>query len=527
MLRPAAAAARPAAAATVFSSRSLAAAAAASVRALSLPSTTSSLMPLRARISNPAFYSVRMNSTAAAPVPVEDPDDVLFESNLIARIVKLNRPKKLNALNKSMVDKIIPRLHEWRAAEGANLILLKGMGGRALCAGGDVAALLEVPAGESGGFFATEYMLDYMLATYPKTIVAIMDGITMGGGAGLSMHVPFRIATETTIFAMPETLIGFYPDVGASFFLPRLDGELGTYLAITGERLNGLDAYIAGAATHFVSRSKLPEVEARLVELGRSQELLKTISDPSGVKKFNAVVNHAIDDFQEVIPAGYVYSYGGEVGETIDRCFKHDTLEEVVAALEAEGAENEFAKKTLETMALRCPLSMKVALESVRHGRSLTIAETFKRDMHIALKMMGEPDFKTGVTYRVVQKQNGRAEWAAAPTQAEVREKFFGALDPSMAQYYAAIDEAAKGLAEDYAEYPYANGLPGAEAVRSFVLGESEGSGPFLPTKQEVVEHFMEEYKYKAGVSERVGDILDRKTAVVKGQEEEKLINWV
>ena len=192
----------------------------------------------------------RSVQTEATPreLPGDDPDDVLFNSHFGVRTIELNRPKKLNSLDGSMCRKIIPRLLEWEKSDMISAVIMKGAGEKALCAGGDVAALAHWnQEGEAGrqrsiDYFALEYKLDHLIATYTKPYISFMDGITMGGGVGLSAHAPFRIATERTVFAMPETTIGFFPDVGGSFFLPRLDGQLGKYLALTSERLNGVQA---------------------------------------------------------------------------------------------------------------------------------------------------------------------------------------------------------------------------------------------------------------------------------------------
>ncbi|KAK9365503.1 ClpP/crotonase-like domain-containing protein [Lipomyces kononenkoae] len=486
----------------------------------SRPVTTAWSMPLRAKISNPLFLAKAEMATSA-------PDDVLFEVNRAARIVNLNRPRKLNALNESMISKMTPRITEWAKSDTAKLLIIRGEGGKALCAGGDVAALLNIPATESTTFFTKEYALDYILATYPKPIVTFMDGITMGGGAGLCMHTPFRIATEKTAFAMPETLIGFYPDVGASFFLSRLDGELGTYLAVTGERLNGFDAYFAGAATHLVPSAKLKDLEARLTELD-------TVEDFTGSSKYNAVINNAIDDFQADVPADYKFFYGGDNRKTIDACFKFETMEEITEALtRAAGAGDEFAKSTLDTINLRCPLSMKVALAAVRKGKTIDILETIKDDMFIAAKFMTEPDFHTGVSYRLVEKETGRANWQDA-TNIDVVRKFWpngtNGVPESLQAEFDKLDQLGQDRPADqvaYKEYPFHNGLPTEKEVEQFVLGEARNSGPFLPTKEEVVEYFVTEYRDKIGVREKVAEILDRKTQIVKGHEDEQLINWV
>ncbi|KAK9235199.1 ClpP/crotonase-like domain-containing protein [Lipomyces kononenkoae] len=478
-------------------------------------------MPLRAKISNPVFLAKAEMATAATA----DHDDVLFEVNRAARIVRLNRPRKLNALNESMLTKLTPRITEWGKSDAAKLLIIRGEGGKALCAGGDVAALLGVPPTKSTGFFTKEYTLDYILATYPKPIVTFMDGITMGGGAGLCMHTPFRIATEKTAFAMPETLIGFYPDVGASFFLSRLDGELGTYLAVTGERLNGFDAYFAGAATHFVPSEKLKDLEARLAELD-------TVEDLTGSRKYNAVINNAIDDFQTEVPVDYKFFYGGDKGKTIDACFKFETMEEITDALtKAADAGDEFANSTLDTINLRSPLSMKVALAAVRKGKTIDILETFKDDMFIASKFMTEPDFQTGVSYRLVEKQNGRADWEDA-SNVDIT-KFWpkgNEVPESLQATFAELDQLGHDRSAEevaYKEYPFHNSLPTEKEVEQFVLGEARNSGPFLATKEEVIEYFLVEYRGKIGVREKVAEILDRKTQIVKGHEDEQLINWV
>jgi 3-hydroxyisobutyryl-CoA hydrolase len=209
-------------------------------------------MPLKARIQNSAMAGTRHYTSTTniedlvREQPGDEADDVVFSSTYGLRTIELNRPKKLNSLNGSMARKIIGRLKEWEKSELANTIVIQGRG-RAFCAGGDVAALAnwnrEGKEGQqkSTDYFALEYKLDHMIAAYKKPYIAYMDGITMGGGVGLSLHAPFRIATENTVFAMPETTIGFFPDVGGSFFLPRMDGEMGTYLALTSEQLKGVD----------------------------------------------------------------------------------------------------------------------------------------------------------------------------------------------------------------------------------------------------------------------------------------------
>ncbi|KAK9465783.1 ClpP/crotonase-like domain-containing protein [Lipomyces arxii] len=465
-------------------------------------------MPLRARILNPAF---QMSTTAASTTT----DDVVFESHLAGRIVKLNRPKKLNALNTSMLDKILPRIIQWNQSEIARFLLIKGEGSRALCAGGDVAAVIQGSTDEGIKFFGDEYFLDYVLATYSKPVITFMNGITMGGGAGLCMHTPFRIATETTIFAMPETLIGFYPDVGALFFLSRLPGQLGTFLAMTGERLTGFDAYFSGVATHLVLASRLPELEARLCELENTGNMLDA-------PKYAAQINQTINEFQAEVPSEFTPTYTGETRVLIDSCFKFNTFEEIKAALTSASETSEFARKTLDTMSLRCPLSMKVALVGLRKAAKWNIKQALQHDIYAASKFMTEPDFVTGVTYRVIEKKNGRADWQTDMSESEIAEKFFpnsittDILTPYLDKFQAA----------EYDAYPYQMGLPSESEVRDYVLGDAKDSGPYLKPKSEIIDHFVQTYD-KTGVEAHVAEILDRKTKPVKGHEEESLVNWV
>uniref|UniRef100_A0A7N6APQ4 3-hydroxyisobutyryl-CoA hydrolase n=1 Tax=Anabas testudineus TaxID=64144 RepID=A0A7N6APQ4_ANATE len=199
--------------------------------------------------------------------------EVLLEKVGRAGVITMNRPKVLNALNLSMIRQISPQLKKWENDTETDIIIIKGVGGKAFCAGGDIRAVTE--AGKLGDslaqdFFREEYILNNAIGTCRKPYIALIDGITMGGGVGLSVHGRFRVATEKTLFAMPETAIGLFPDVGGGHFLPRLRGKLGLFLALTGFRLKGRDVQRAGVATHFVESKKIPDLERELVELKSS-----------------------------------------------------------------------------------------------------------------------------------------------------------------------------------------------------------------------------------------------------------------
>ncbi|XP_073737385.1 3-hydroxyisobutyryl-CoA hydrolase, mitochondrial isoform X3 [Callorhinus ursinus] len=199
-----------------------------------------------------------------------DAAEVLLERKGCAGVITLNRPKFLNALNVSMIRHIYPQLKNWEQDPETFLIIIKGAGGKAFCAGGDIRAISE--AGKANqkiaqDFFREEYMLNNAIGSCQKPYVALIHGITMGGGVGLSVHGQFRVATEKSLFAMPETAIGLFPDVGGGYFLPRLRGKLGYFLALTGFRLKGRDVYAAGIATHFVDSEKLGMLEEDLLAL--------------------------------------------------------------------------------------------------------------------------------------------------------------------------------------------------------------------------------------------------------------------
>lgn len=196
--------------------------------------------------------------------------EVLLERRGCAGVITLNRPKLLNALSLNMIRQIYPQLKKWERDPDTFLIIIKGAGGKAFCAGGDVKALSEAKkAGQtlSQDLFREEYILNNAIASCQKPYVALIDGITMGGGVGLSVHGQFRVATERSLFAMPETGIGLFPDVGGGYFLPRLQGKLGYFLALTGFRLKGRDVHRAGIATHFVDSEKLHVLEEELLAL--------------------------------------------------------------------------------------------------------------------------------------------------------------------------------------------------------------------------------------------------------------------
>ncbi|PYH82579.1 ClpP/crotonase [Aspergillus uvarum CBS 121591] len=456
------------------------------------PATTT--MPLRAKVTNRAFTASATNMkgvSKGAPTPAQD--DVLFGSLYGVRLIELNRPEKLNALNWSMVNKITPRLQEYKKSQLANVIMVAGAGQKAMCAGGDVASLAEQNRTREDGpkrsseFFAEEYKLDHLIATYTKPFISVMDGITMGGGVGLSAHAPFRIATERTVFAMPETNIGFFPDVGASFFLPRLDGELGTYLALTSERLNGPQVLFAGIATHYLDSSVLGNLTQRLSEL--------VFQDYATLPERLDLVNSTIAEFSTGLPVSTEVKLGGSKREAIDRCFGHNTVEGIIEALKQENTP--WATRTLETLAQRSPTSLKVALRQMRVGKKWSIAEAFQREAHIASQFMRHPDFNEGVGALLVDKR--APTWQPASLEevtTDMVDRFF-----TLPEGESRLELPSEG---DYNEYPHHYGLPTEAAIRMFVRGASSA-------KDDPIEHFVGLTGDKPGVREKVDEVLKRK----------------
>src|SRR6185437_11070287 len=243
--------------------------------------------------------------------------------------ISLARPKALHALTQAMCEAMIEALLRWRSDPSVETVLIDHAEGRGFCAGGDVA-LVRRSALEDGGasgraFFFAEYRLNHLLFTYPKPVVAFMDGVTMGGGVGISQPAKYRVATENTLFAMPEGAIGLFPDVGAGWYLPRLRGRTGAFMALTGARLDGAECLWAGLATHYLPSERLPEAKARIVEAPDA-------------------IDAILDELSSPAPAARIAGNA----EKIDRLFASDTLEEIIAALEEDPSE--WAAKELKAV---------------------------------------------------------------------------------------------------------------------------------------------------------------------------------
>ncbi|KAI1758585.1 ClpP/crotonase [Hypoxylon sp. FL1150] len=468
-------------------------------------------MPLRAKITEPRMAGrAQMSTGPVRNIPKEletdEPDDVLFNNLYGLRTIELNRPAKLNSLNGSMIRKIFPRLVEWEKSDMTNVVVMKGAGEKAFCAGGDVAALAiqnkEGPAGQkkSVDYFSQEYHLDHYIATYQKPYIAFMDGITMGGGVGLSIHAPFRIATERTVFAMPETTIGFFPDVGASFFLPRMAGSVGTYLALTSDRLTGANVFYSGIATHYLHSTSLPNLESRLAEL--------RFRDYDSMEYRLAIIEMTIEEYATGLPPTEPILLGGELRKAIDRCFSKNSVAEIIAALkEEQGPAKEWAEKTLTTLHQRSPTAVHVALKEMQEGRQWSISTAFQREHQMAARFMRHPDFVEGVTALLISKEKPKPKpkWQPATLEdiqpgSRIAEPFFETTGgpPTLALV----------TDRDYSSYPYQSfGVPTESDVEVLVR---EG----MSTPHEIREEFVRRKRGRQGIRTIVDEILARKTIV-------------
>jgi enoyl-CoA hydratase len=321
-----------------------------------------------------------------------DESVVATRDGRVGRLV-LNRPKALNALDLPMIRTLTRVLLDWRDEPHVHAVVVEGAGGRAFCAGGDIRAVrASAIAGDTAtveAFFAEEYALNRLIAEYPKPYVALVDGICMGGGIGVSVHGAAIVASEHAMFAMPETAIGFFPDVGATYFLPRLPGRLGYYLALTGARMNGADAVHAGLATQFTPRAALPALSAALAADGAA----------------------ALAAFAAPLPPFSL----AEVRGALDRCFVPDTVPDILRRLEADGSA--WAQETIATLRGLSPSALFWTLAIVRAGADRTLVQCLEAELALTRGTTRHHEFIEGVRAMVVDKDR-KPDWQPAAIEA-------------------------------------------------------------------------------------------------------------
>jgi enoyl-CoA hydratase len=343
-----------------------------------------------------------------------DTNEILLQrAGRLGHII-LNRPKAINALNDSMITAITAALQEWATDDGVETVLLSGAGERGLCAGGDIVAIYRhIQAGaDKEVFWEDEYRMNSLISRYPKPIVALMDGVVLGGGIGLSAHASHRVVTEQTTVGMPETRIGFIPDVGGCFLYSRAPGELGTHLALTAGTGTGADGILLGLADYYVDSAGLPELVAALADTPAEEAIARfahTEVPPSGLEKERL---------------------------WIDACYAYDDAEEILAALQESGEPN--AREAAAELAAKSPTSVKLTLEALRRARGMdTLEEVLDQDYRLGIRLLAAPDFAEGIRAQVIDKDRS-PKWKPA-TLAEVDRE-------AVESYFADLGEGELGL---------------------------------------------------------------------------------
>ena len=308
--------------------------------------------------------------------------EILFERRGRLGVVTLNRPKALNALTLAMIRDFDPKLREWAHDQGVQAVVIRGVGDKAFCAGGDVRAVYE--AGRRGTdvltyeFFFEEYRLNRRIHRYHKPYIALIDGIAMGGGLGISVHGRYRVVTEKAMVAMPESAIGLFPDIGGSWFLDRAPGKLGVFLGLTGTRLRGADILYAGIATHFVPSSDLPSLLDALEHTSPEAALHRFAQDP-GPPALAARRNQ------------------------IDLVFSHPTMEAIVAALDGAG---DWGRMLAAELAKRSPTSLKATLRLLQRHHRHEIEDCLKGEFRLVQRFMAGHEFYEGIRAALVDKDH-------------------------------------------------------------------------------------------------------------------------
>jgi len=332
--------------------------------------------------------------------------EVLISANGAAGRIALNRPKALHALTLDMCHTMSAALTKWADDDAVGAIIVDHSEGRGFCAGGDIAFLRNSALNDGGSsgrkFFHDEYQLNHQMFTYDKPIVAFMDGITMGGGVGISQPAKFRVATENTRFAMPETGIGLFPDVGGGWYLSRLGGRIGQFLALTGARLDGAECLWAGLATHYLPSDRLAEAKERIA------------ADPTRI-------GGILSELSETPPSARIEANA----DLIAKHFGSDCYEDILASLDA--SDSDWSNKERDTLGTKSPQTCKVALRQLASSANLDdFADNMVMEYRIASRVLTRPDFAEGVRAVITDKTND-PKWDPA-TPEDVSEDLLDAI---------------------------------------------------------------------------------------------------
>lgn len=342
--------------------------------------------------------------------PPSGEEEILSRVEGRAGVITLNRPRALNALSLSMVREITRLLMDWKDDARVGLVILQSGSERTFCAGGDVRSVYEARLRGDREFMAAifreEYLLNFIISVYPKPYISLIDGIALGGGVGVCVHGSHRVVTERAAMGMPETNIGFFPDVGASFFLNRCPGEIGTYLGIVGEGIAGEDALYAGLATHRIDSAAMPVVYQALRGACSGADVDDILQDAAGGQGECFLQTHR---------------------PLIDRCFSFPTVEEIIEALQAES--DPVAQEWLRKIERKSPISLKLTLALLRRARGLPLKETLALDFQLSQQCVENPDFFEGIRAALVDKDH-HPVWKPArlnEVTPEMIEAYFGA----------------------------------------------------------------------------------------------------
>lgn len=345
---------------------------------------------------------------------------ILFEKRGALGLVTLNRPKALNALTHGMCLGMLKTLDQWAGDPGLRAVAIRGAGPRAFCAGGDIRSMAESSRDKTqaaANFLRDEYRLNALIGAYPKPYIALTHGVVMGGGAGVSVHGRYRLGDDDLAFAMPETGIGFVPDIGSSFFLSRCPGETGMYLALTGLRIGLGDALALGLITHSVAASDHAALIARLAE--------------------GETATAAIAAFARPAPAASL----AQVRPRIATIFGASSVEVVLERLDRDG--DDFAAETARVIRSRCPMSLKLAFALLREGKNLSLRDCLKMEYRVGARRVMSLDFQEGVRAVLLDK-DGAPRWRP--------DALAGAKDADIAGYFAPLGNDELPLAENARE---------------------------------------------------------------------------
>lgn len=457
---------------------------------------------------------------------------VLFKVQDTARIITLNRPKKLNALNSEMCGSMFETLNEYSKSELINLVLIKSSSSpRSFCAGGDVATAAQQNLmgnfKDSIDFFIKEYSLNLQLATFNKPIVSFMDGITMGGGVGLAIHSPFRIATENTKWAMPEMDIGFIPDVGVSFALPRVitiannHCQMALYLCLTGDVINGKDAYLLGLASHFVPSENLVELETRLGEI--------TVPNVIGLNNsrkstFFDMVDKSIKEYSiGGFDRNFNFSFTADKLDVIESCFdieKIDTIGDIIKRLdhfEGSAESKQFAANVKNKLLTKSMTSMGVALKLIEENSKDHIESAIQRDLFTAANMCQNEEklseFSVAVKHKLVDKIKTSYQWKQNKDLTSREKLVLTSPKPSLP--ISLLKNTVNVTWNEYPQHFQKYQLP-TERILMTYMKNNENKGL---TRRNIINYFLndvQQTKDKEGV-EQIIDVILKRRCITEG----------